>query len=252
MNRILHVYPSQHSLATDLAREFAQTIISAAAYQQTLHVALSGGSTPKILFKALSRPSQAKAIPWSNVHFYWGDERCVTPDHIESNFGMTRDSLLGNVDIPPGNIHRIHGEAEPIEEARRYSLEIDRLVPKNAREKPVFDWIFLGMGEDGHTASLFPMASTLAEKNKICTVAAHPQSGQQRVTFTMPTINAGKRISFLITGDNKAGVLKEIFESEAAIKKYPAAAVLPKQGFVDWFLDRPAASKVCSLPLIRA
>jgi len=234
-------FPSPEKLAVHLAEEFKQLSNSSGGHQEKIHIALSGGSTPKILFRLLAQPPCRNKINWERLHIYWGDERCVPPDHPESNYGMTRQNLLQYIEIPKSNIHRIKGELAPVEAANLYSTEIQQNVPPGEDGFLRFDLILLGMGEDGHTASLFPGSGVLRIKDKICAVAVHPVSGQKRVTLTLPVINHAKKVAFMVAGETKRIVVSEIFSRAAGFDNYPAAHVSPVQGELIWLLDRATA-----------
>ena len=210
--------------------------------QSRFDIALSGGNSPKGLFKKMSK-KYADKIPWERMHFWWGDERCVSPHDEESNYKMTVDYLLSNINIPKENIHRIRGEKNQNEEVVRYSEEIAANL--NHREDvPVFDLIILGMGNDGHTASIFPNQMELLNNKNICAVAQHPSSGQKRITLTGTVINNANRIFFLTTGDGKATRISEIMNDNEQAKLFPAYHISPKNGQLIWFLDEAAASKI--------
>ena len=210
--------------------------------QPRFHVALSGGKTPKGLFKKLSK-KYADSIPWSRIHFWWGDERCVSPNDEESKYKMTNDYLLSKISIPKENIHRIIGEENPEEEANRYSDEINEQL-NHRGENPVFDLLILGIGDDGHTASIFPDEIELFENEKICSVTQHPITGQNRITITGRVLNNAIRIFFLVTGENKSTRISEIMNDSEAVKLLPAYYISPKNGELIWFLDEAAASKI--------
>lgn len=206
------------------------------------NVALSGGNTPKLFFSVLADKYKDK-IQWSRVNFYWVDERCVSPEDSESNFGMTKKILFDKIEIPPENINRIAGENDPYEEAKRYSELLKENVPsKNGF--PEFDIIILGIGEDGHTASIFPDQMELMISDKICQVAVHPTTLQKRITLTGKVLNNGKKISFMVTGKEKSRLVKTILEKKDGIIKYPAAQIKPIHGELRWYLDSQAASKL--------
>ncbi|MCF6332411.1 MAG: 6-phosphogluconolactonase [Draconibacterium sp.] len=210
--------------------------------QARFDISLSGGDSPKGLFRKLSN-KYSDAIPWSRIHFWWGDERCVPPTDNESNYKMVNDYLLSKISIPEENIHRIKGEGNPTNEAERYAAEIKENL--NSRGKiPVFDLIILGLGDDGHTASIFPHQLELFENEKICTVTQHPITAQKRITLTGRTINNANRIFFLVIGENKAMRISEIMNDDEAAKLLPAYYISPKNGELIWFLDEPAASKI--------
>ncbi|MBT4290586.1 MAG: 6-phosphogluconolactonase [Deltaproteobacteria bacterium] len=209
---------------------------------QSCHIALSGGSTPKLLFQTLSKTERDK-IDWNMIHIYWVDDRCVPPDHPESNFGMTKLNLLDHVPIPGENIHRMIGEADPKMEAVRYSKELLSQIPLN-ENIPRFDLIILGIGDDGHTASIFPNQMTLLEHDSICAVGVHPVSGQKRITLTGNTICNGKTVIFLVTGSEKSSVVAEIFNQTELATIYPAAHIKPLLNPAEWFVDAAAAIKI--------
>ena len=177
----------------------------------------------------------ADRFPWQDIHFWWGDERCVPPHHADSNYRMTADLLLNKVPIPPQNVHRVRGENPPQEEADRYAQEICQFVPTH-QQWPVFDLIMLGMGSDGHTASIFPHQMDLLFADHICAVAEHPVSGQKRVSLTGKVLNQAVKKAFLVTGASKASKVKEIFSAEEIAQNYPASHI---EG-ADWFLDQSA------------
>ncbi len=210
--------------------------------QPQFHIALSGGNTPKGLFKKLIK-KYSDSIPWDRIHFWWGDERCVAPDNEESNYKMTYDNLLSKISIPKENIHRIRGEENIEKEAVRYSNEINNQLNQRG-ENPVFDLMILGIGDDGHTASIFPNQMELLTIDKTCSVAQHPATGQNRITLTGRVINSASRIFFLVTGENKSTRISEIMNDSKAAKLLPAYYISPKKGELIWFLDEAAASKI--------
>lgn len=210
--------------------------------QKIFDIALSGGNSPKGLFKRLSE-KYADQIPWERIRFWWGDERCVSPDDEQSNYKMALEYLFSNISIPEKNIHRIKGEADPKEEALRYAQEIeDSLTARD--ETPVFDIIILGLGDDGHTASIFPDQLELFEEKQRCAVALHPITKQKRITITGNVLNNANQIFFLVTGKNKALPVSEILNQSEAAKLLPAHYISPKNGKVIWFLDEAAASQI--------
>ncbi|UGA57026.1 6-phosphogluconolactonase [Vibrio sp. VB16] len=207
--------------------------------ERPVHVSLSGGSTPKLLFKRLAQTPYNEGINWANLHFWWGDERCVEPTDPESNFGEVNELLFKKISIPEVNIHRILGENDPSQEAKRFSDEMIQQIQSN-NGLPEFDWIILGMGADGHTASLFPNRTDYLE-SAIAIVATHPESGQIRVSKSARLIENAKRITYLVLGENKASILKEIQQNSAEKLPYPAARIKSTNGQTEWFLDLQAA-----------
>jgi 6-phosphogluconolactonase len=244
MERKYYLFEDSAELAAQLAVDFKNALEEKAGSGESMTVALSGGHTPKAFFEILAEPPYREGIPWKNVIFFWGDERCVPPDNDESNFKMTNLALLSHIDIPPGNIHRVLGENPPTNEALRYEKIIEENVSVGESGFPEFDWIFLGMGDDGHTASLFPRAHNLKEMQRICVVAEHPETRQKRVSITFPVINNAKRVSFLVAGAAKAPVFKEILEKGSDPLPYPASMVEPVDGVLEWYLDKAAAPEL--------
>jgi len=244
MQKEIYLFNDISELAGQLARDFSATVSEKAASGDSITVALSGGHTPKAFFEILAEPPYRGDIPWDKVVLFWGDERCVPPDNDESNYKMTNLALLSKIDIPSANVHRVKGEDPPHNEALRYEEEIKEFVSPGGNGFPRFDWIFLGMGEDGHTASLFPGAPTLEEREKICVVATHPETGQKRISVTLPVLDNAKRVSFLVAGELKVPVLRDIMEKGDKPLPYPASMVSPTEGLLEWYLDRAAAPEL--------
>ncbi len=207
-----------------------------------IHVALSGGSTPKAIFDYMAE-NYASSIQWSKLHLYWGDERCVLPTDAESNYKMTVDHLLSKIDFPEANIHRVKGENTPVDEAVAYGEVLDKNLEK-VNGIPRFDVVILGMGDDGHTASIFPHEIHLWDSKNNCEVAVHPESGQKRITITGKVINNAKEVAFLVTGAGKAPKVKEIVKKEGDYTSYPATLVAPTSEKLLWLLDEDAAVSI--------
>jgi len=216
--------------------------ITAESESEFFDIALSGGNSPKGLFKKLGEKYKT-SIPWQRIRFWWGDERCVPPADEESNYKMTVEHLFRYVDIPEQNVYRIRGEEEPGKEARRYARKLEELLP-SAEGFPVFDLIILGLGDDGHTASIFPGHLDLFEKTVHCAVAEHPVTGQKRVTLTGGVLNSAKQVFFLVTGKNKAERVFEIQHNKKEAELLPAFYVAPQNGSLTWFLDAKAAALI--------
>ena len=229
MNTI--IFPTAQSAVEKIAQEFV--IYSQANHP--VHISLSGGSTPKLLFKTLTQAPYADQINWKNLHFWWGDERMVSPTDPESNYGEVQKLLFDHINIPAENIHRIRGENEPHLELKRFQEEVSAVISDG-----VFDWIILGMGADGHTASLFPHQTDFANEN-LAVIAKHPESGQLRISKTAKLIEQAKRITYLVTGEGKAEILKQIQTTPAENLPYPAAKIQAKNGVTEWYLDKAAA-----------
>jgi 6-phosphogluconolactonase len=196
---------------------------------------LAGGSTPKATYEILAR-DYADRIDWSKVHVFFGDERTVPPDHEDSNYRMAREALLNHV--PVGSIHRMRGELPPDEAAAAYEEELREFF--GAEGLPRFDLILLGIGGDGHTASLFPETSALEVHDRWVVANPVPKLDTTRITLTIPVINAARSVVFLVAGEDKAEALKEILEGDADPREYPARLIQPPGG-PDWMLDRTAA-----------
>jgi 6-phosphogluconolactonase len=234
------IYPKPKKVAKAVARELFHLVHHSS--QPRFDIALSGGNTPKKLFKVLTK-KYSGSIPWNRIHFWWGDERCVSPASDESNFKMAGDLLFAHIKLPSSNIHRIKGENDPQTEAKRYAAEMDKYL--NKRNKiPVFDLILLGMGDDGHTASIFPGQLDIFKETKSCVASRHPLSGQNRITLTGKVLNNANRIFFLVTGENKARRISGIMNNDEEAKQYPAYHIEPENGSLIWFLDEPAASHI--------
>ena len=204
-------------------------------------LAVSGGSTPLSLFELLGT-SFRKDIDWGRTGIFWVDERCVPPDDKDSNYKGAYDALLSRVDIPSENVHRIRGEMPPEEGAREYEKELLRCF--GSAGLPEFDLVILGVGEDGHTASLFPDAASLSEKKRLAIPVYAGKLQSWRITLTLPVLNNAATILFLVTGQKKAGILREIYEDRKKGPKYPASLIQPVRGEAIWLVDREASSQL--------
>lgn len=239
MDRIVKIFSSPFELAEKFAEELVEMIRKSAKQKSSFTIALSGGSTPELLYRLLSE-KYVESVPWECVHFFWGDERCVSPDNSESNFGTANGSFLSKIKIPSVNIHRIRGEADPVREALRYSEEISRFTEKRG-EIPLFDLILLGLGEDGHTASIFPGHIDLFNSVNLCEVAVQPATSQKRITVTGKVINNADALTFLVSGKKKAEVVEKLFKKDPIALNYPVSYVVPVHGSISWFIDNDAA-----------
>jgi 6-phosphogluconolactonase len=207
--------------------------------------ALSGGSTPKQLYGLLAQPRFASQIDWTRVHFFWGDERCVPPDHVDSNFRMVREALLDAIRPRSEQVHRMRGEIDPEEAARAYAEELSRFFGVAvAGPPPRFDLILLGLGGDGHTASLFPGTPALHENQRWVVVNQKAEGEPLRLTFTLPLINAAAHVRFLVSGASKAVRIEQILDDVPAAGSdvLPAQLVRPVRADLQWLLDEDAAS----------
>jgi 6-phosphogluconolactonase len=242
MNEIIKIFPTPQSLAESLALDLVSQIREADSGDHPFTIALSGGSTPRLLFSVLG-DLYASSVPWDKVHFFWVDERCVPPEDHESNFGMTNEVLFSKIKIPRENIHRMKGEDDPVKESERYSREINDFSAKR-NDLPFFDIMLLGLGEDGHTASIFPGNEKLFLTDKTCTTAVHPSTGQTRITITGKIINNAASVILLVTGKNKAVIVNKIMEKHKNKKQFPASFVKPTDGRLYWYLDEAAGSLI--------
>lgn len=225
----------------DLNQSFTKRIVEIMSQKDIVTIALSGGATPKSLFDYWAQLSENK-LDWRRIKFFWGDERCVAHTDDESNYKMTKEHLFNFAPIPEEHIFRIRGENDPTQEAKRYGELLNNELER-VNDTPSFDIVILGMGDDGHTASIFPHEIHLWDSEDNCVIATHPVSGQKRVSLTGKVINSANQVFFLVTGENKAEKVKEIIEQrEKAKKTYPAALVQPNSNNLYWFLDT-AASK---------
>jgi 6-phosphogluconolactonase len=207
-------------------------------------VALSGGSTPKGIYEQLGAVEFVRRVDWSKVHLFWGDERCVPPTSTESNYRLVKESLLARVTIPEKNVHRIMAEMPPRDAALRYEQAIEDFFGLSEDEFPKFDIVLLGLGEDGHTASLFPQSPILSERSRLAVEIFVGKLAQYRITITLPVINNARDVLFLVSGARKAGIMREVFQSD--MTRYPAQLVDPVSGHVYWLVDRDAASHLQS------
>lgn len=231
-------YQTANRLAMDFIR-FAENTLQ---YREQIYIALSGGSTPQLLFDIIAK-EYAGALDWKKLHFFWVDERCVSADNPESNYGNAFRILFSKIDIPKENLHPVHGGEDPINEVVRYTGEILSFVPC-IHNLPVFDLILLGMGNDGHTASIFPGQMDLFETNAICSISRHPETKQCRITLTGKVINNGANLIFLITGSNKADILKSVIAGNENPFLFPAKNIKPQNGTLSWYIDNEAASLI--------
>ena len=223
------------------SKAFAEYLYEKHLHVNRLNIALSGGSTPKLLFEILVK-KYANKMDWQKFHFYWGDERCVPPTSSDSNYGSANETLFQNIEIPEDNIHQILGKNNPAEEAIRYGQLISEKLP-SINGMPQFDIVLLGLGVDGHIASIFPNQMELLTSDYVCTVAEHPISGQKRVTITGNIINNAKEVCFLVTGESKAERVGNIIHSREDHKDYPATHISPTHGELTLFLDKAAAGR---------
>ena len=224
-------------MAQAIARSWCEQAQRAAENHRVFSVVVSGGSTGPALYREMAAPEWRGRIPWEWVHIFWADERCVSSKHEESNYRIVSDFLLSHITIPEKNVHRIRGEEDPAEESVRYEKEIQDHQELRKGDTNLFDWIFLGVGLDGHTASLFPEQKTLLDTPRLCGIARHPQTDQIRITLTPSAINRSHRITYHVIGRGKARVIFELLSKPSEKSYYPTAHI---KG--EWYLDLGAAS----------
>jgi 6-phosphogluconolactonase len=233
----IQVFENREALSLHAAELFDALSRGAIGARGNFRVALSGGSTPLRLYSLLAVEPYRSKVDWRHIELFFGDERCVPPDHHNSNFNSINEALLSHV---PVKAYRIEGELKPEEAAFSYESEIRRAFALQ-EEIPVFDLVLLGLGADGHTASLFPGTTALKETEKLAAAVYAGQPDGWRVTLTLPVINNARKVVFMVSGDGKAQVVREVVEGK---KKYPAALVSPSNGEVLWLLDKAAASRL--------
>jgi 6-phosphogluconolactonase len=249
--RIVRTFVDAEAVCQTAAAEFVCCATEALATHGRFFVALSGGSTPRRLFQLLQDQPFRSKLDWKNVEVFWGDERCVPPDHQDSNYRMAREAMLESVPIPTRQVHRIEAERpDRAGAARDYQLEIARafgLDPAAHAEPPRFDLILLGMGPDGHTASLFPYTTALKETTSWVVVNHVPKFGADRITLTAPILNRARQILFLVAGADKAEPLAEVLEGSPQPEKFPSQLINPVDGQICWFVDRLAAAQLTTI-----
>jgi 6-phosphogluconolactonase len=239
-----YVEPDAAALARRAAQYFVEMAGEAVAGQGRAHIAISGGSTPKAAFQLLADRDQPwrSRMPWDKLDLYWVDERAVPPDHLDSNYRMTREALLDHVPLHPCQIHRIEGELEPEAAAARYESQLRDTFRLEGTESPRFDLVALGMGGDGHTASLFPRTKALHEMGRLVTANHVPQMKTWRITLTWPVINHASSVFFLIAGQDKAHVLNEVLTGPRDPERLPSQLIWPSSGILTLILDQAAAA----------
>ena len=242
----VRILPDSAALARAAADEFIRSARAAVAAHARFTVALSGGSTPKATFALLATDELrgANKLPWDKVHVFFGDERHVPPDHDDSNYRMATDALLAKVPIPPGNVHRVHAELAAAVAAAEYESELRRVFNPRPGEFPRFDLIVLGMGPDGHTASLFPGTAALEEHRALVVANWVEKLKSHRITLTYPVLNAAAEVLFVAGGADKADMLRHVLLGDPSGHTYPAQFVRPQNGQLLWLMDEAAAGKL--------
>jgi 6-phosphogluconolactonase len=235
----LFVAPTPVKLAEELSGWFFAQALELSEAKSSFCVAISGGNTPILFFNHLAA-KYGQNINWNKIHFFWADERCVPPTHNDSNYKSAHVNLLSKIPIPELNIHRIKGEGEPKKEAENYVSEILSVLPIE-NDLPKFDLIMLGMGDDGHTASLFPKQDNVINSKRICEASVNPSTGSNRITLTPKCINNAAKVVFQITGMAKSNIVNDILLKRSSYNDYPAAHIKPGGNNLYWFLDAGAA-----------
>ncbi|MCZ6789199.1 MAG: 6-phosphogluconolactonase [Chloroflexi bacterium] len=237
----LHVLPTSEEAAQAKARFVTDLAKECSTNHGRFTIALSGGSTPRRLYEILASPPYSKEMAWDRWQVFWSDERCVPPGHEDSNYRMAREELLDHVAIPVENVYRMRGEDDPHEAAQAYEAVVREVFQSPA---PSFDLILLGIGDDGHTASLFPGTLALGEQDRLVVDNWAPELQVHRITFTLPLINAAKVVAFLDTDETKAEMLRQVLEPAPGEAMPPAGLVRPSAGVVHWFLTTAAAGRL--------
>jgi 6-phosphogluconolactonase len=240
------VEPDPTALARRAAFHLVEMVSEAAEASGRARIAVSGGSTPKAAFQLVADPNQPfrKRMPWESLELFWVDERTVPPDHPESNYRMTKEALLDHVPLPQAQVHRMEGELEPEAAAARYESVLRNTFRLEGAEAPRFDLISLGMGDDGHTASLFPHTEAIHEMGRLVTANRVPQKDTWRITLTWPVINHARSVFFLIAGEDKAERVREVFTGPRDPERLPSQLIWPSSGILTLFLDKAAASRL--------
>ncbi|HEV2644534.1 MAG TPA: 6-phosphogluconolactonase [Candidatus Elarobacter sp.] len=238
--KVVTVLPDAAALAAAAADHVVDVLRAALAQRDIAHVALAGGSTPRAVNALLVAEPRRGEVDWSRVVFWFGDERCVPPDDEQSNYKMNRNTLLDPLGITPAQVHRMRGEDDPSAAAADYDVVLKRELGDDAR----LDLILLGMGPDGHTASLFPGTTADIDKDKLCIARYVPKLDMWRMTLTPRAINAAHNVAITAGGAEKADALREVLEGPKQTDVYPAQLVHPTHGELRWFVDAAAASKL--------
>jgi len=237
------IFPDTNTLSQQAAQYIVRLASEAIVTRGRFTIALSGGSTPKILYGLLGTEPYRDQINWASVEIFWSDERCVPPDSADSNYALAQEVLLSKIPIPANQVHRMPADQPDREAAsREYTSEMQRTFGTNGI--PSFDLLQLGMGPEGHTASLFPHQESLHEQQRLVIPVIVPKPPPPRLTFTPPLLNAARHVLFLVTGSEKAEAIQAVLEGPDQPEEYPAQIVRPPKGEVVWMLDTGAAAKL--------
>ncbi|QKT04357.1 6-phosphogluconolactonase [Ectothiorhodospiraceae bacterium 2226] len=243
MPQEVRIFDDAPALAEAAARFVIDAAQAAVAQHGRFHWVLSGGGTPRELYATLARPEFSKDMPWTQVYIYFGDERCVPPDHEDSNYRMTQDAMLRHVPIPPDHVLRFRTEAEPAVAAREYEEAVRASAPRDADNRPVVDLTLLGVGKDGHTASLFPGTPIMNEQQRLAAEVYVDKLQAWRVSLTLPVFHHARAALVLAAGESKADVVYEALHTEAGAE-LPIRQAEPRNGEVSWYLDRTAGARL--------
>ena len=239
-----HTFADAEAVAQGAAEWIAELARLSVAERGRFGVALAGGSTPRRIYEILAGgEGPGRWIDWPKVHVFFGDERTVPPDHPDSNFRMAHEALLSRVALPPENVHRMIGEGDAVANARLYEDELRSFFGDDA-DWPAFDLVMLGMGDDGHTASLFPATTALEERRAWVVSNWVEKFNTFRITLTAPAINHAARVLFTVTGAGKAARLKEVVEGPRDTARLPSQLIEPRGGAIDWFVDDAAVAEL--------
>ena len=238
----VHIFEDSAEVARVATRRFVELAREAIDARGRFSVALAGGSTPKVIYELLASDEFRDQVDWASVHIFFGDERSVPPDHHDSNYRMASEALLTRVPIPPDNVHRMVGEGDAVANARLYEDELREFF--NGAPWPEFDLIMLGMGDDGHTASLFPGSRALAEQQAWVVSNWVEKFNTFRITLTAPAINHAAHVMFIVTGAGKADRLPEVLQGARDTDRLPSQLIKPTHGMLEWFTDKAAAANL--------
>jgi 6-phosphogluconolactonase len=240
------VWPTAEAMAVASAKLFATKVEQAVKTRGIARVAISGGSTPKRTFELLADPAGPflATVPWDKLQLFWVDERCVGPENPESNYGVARERLLSKVPIPEKHVFRMEGELDPEEAASRYESTLRNVMKLEGAESPAFDLVTLGMGPDGHTASLFPNTEGLNEMGRLVIANHVPQKDTWRISLTWPVINQAAEVAFEVEGPSKTDVLAEVLTGPRDVERLPSQLIRPSNGKLLFLLDEAAAAKL--------
>lgn len=238
----IHTFPNEAQLAQAAAKAIVETGVEKVSSQGRFTLVLSGGETPKDTYRMLPEMASALGLDWNSVFILFGDERCVPPDHPDSNYGMVQKTLLSQIEIPEGNILPMRCTVSPDDAAHAYEDTLRELLTNQWDGR--LDLVLLGIGPDAHTASLFPGSTALEETSRLVTPVYVDKLESWRLTLTPAALNSAERIMFLVQGEAKSEAVKHVFENPYSPQRWPAQVVQPEDGRVDWFMDEAAASRL--------